>query len=75
MVNPFQAMKAIQNPMALLQEQVMGKFKSQNPQMFNQVQKMVNGKNDEQLKEMAQNIAKERGIDLNQFAGQFGIKL
>lgn len=43
--------------------------------MFNQVQKMVNGKNDEQLKEMAQNIAKERGIDLNQFAGQFGIKL
>ena len=75
MVNPFQAMKAIQNPMTLLQEQVMGKFKSQNPQMFNQVQKMVNGKNDEQLKEMAQNIAKERGIDLNQFAGQFGIKL
>ena len=75
MMNPFQAMKAVQNPVAMLQEQVMGKFKSQNPQMFNQIQQMVNGKNESQLKEMAHNIAKERGIDLNQFAGQFGIKL
>lgn len=43
--------------------------------MFQQVQQMVSGKNEEQLKEMAQNIAKERGIDLNQFASQFGIKM
>lgn len=43
--------------------------------MFQQVQQMVSGKSDEQLKEMAQNIAKERGIDLNQFASQFGIKM
>lgn len=75
MMNPFQMMGAMQNPMALLQEQVMGKFKSQNPQMFNQIQQMVNGKNESQLKEMAFNIAKEKNIDLNKFAGQFGIKL
>lgn len=36
---------------------------------------MTNGKNEVQLKELANNIAKERGIDLNNFAGQFGIKL
>lgn len=36
---------------------------------------MLDGKNDVQLREMAQNIANERGIDLNQFASQFGIKL
>lgn len=75
MVNPFQAMKAMQNPMNLLQQQMMERFKNQSPQKFNQIQQMVSGKNDEQLKEMAQNIAKERGIDLNQFAGQFGIKM
>lgn len=75
MMNPFQMMGAMQNPIALLQEQVMGKFKSQNPQMFNQIQQMVNGKNESQLKEMAFNIAKEKNIDLNKFAGQFGIKL
>lgn len=39
------------------------------------IQKMVSGKSDEQLREMAANIAKERGIDLGQFAGQFGIKM
>lgn len=36
---------------------------------------MMRGKNENQIKEMANNIAKERGIDLNQFASQFGIKL
>ena len=54
---------------------MMEKFKNQNPKMFNEVQEMIKGKNENQLKEMAQNIAKERGIDLNQFAIQFGIKL
>jgi len=36
---------------------------------------MIEGKNDGQLKEIAENIAKERGVDLNDFASQFGIKL
>ena len=75
MINPFQAMKAMKNPMGMIQQQMMMKFQKQNPQMFQQVQQMVSGKSEEQLKEMAQNIAKERGIDLNQFASQFGIKM
>lgn len=36
---------------------------------------MMQGKNENQIREMANNIAKERGIDLNQLASQFGIKL
>ena len=75
MINPFQAMQVAQNPMGILQKQMMERFRNQNPQMFQQVQQMVNGKSEQQLKVMAQNIAKERGIDLNQFAHNFGIKL
>ncbi len=36
---------------------------------------MIQGKSEAQLKEVANNIAKERGIDLETFANQFGIKL
>lgn len=50
-------------------------MKNQNPKLFQKVQEMTSGKNENQLKELANNIAKERGIDLNNFASQFGIKL
>ena len=50
-------------------------MQKQNHQLFNKVQEMMQGKNENQIREMANNIAKERGIDLNQFASQFGIKL
>jgi len=36
---------------------------------------MVSGKSEDELREMATNIAKERGVDLNSFAKEFGIKL
>lgn len=51
------------------------KMQRQNPQKFNQIMKMIEGKTDAQQKEMFQNMAKERGIDINQFASQFGLKL
>lgn len=51
------------------------KMQKSNPQKFAQIQQMINGKTEEQKKEMFTNIAKERGIDINQFASQFGIKL
>ena len=50
-------------------------MKNQNSKLFQKVQEMISGKNENQLKELANNIAKERGIDLNNFASQFGIKL
>lgn len=43
--------------------------------MFQKVQEMTAGKSDDELKTIAANIAKERGINLRQFAGQFGIRL
>lgn len=51
------------------------KMQQVNSGMFHKVQQMMNGKSENELKEMAQNIAKERGIDLNKFASQFGMKI
>ena len=42
---------------------------------MNKVQQMMQGKSDAQMRDMVQNIAKERGIDLNQLAGQLGIRI
>ena len=43
--------------------------------MYQQVKNMVSGKSETELREMAINIAKERGIDLNGFAQSLGVKL
>lgn len=72
MINPFQLM---QNPMGAMQNGLLEKMRVQNPQMFQKVQQMTSGKSDAELKDMAFNVAKERGIDLRQFASQFGITL
>ena len=74
-MNPFQALKLIQNPLGAMQQQMLSKMQAQNPQKFNQIMQMLNGKSEAQQKEMFKNLAKERGIDINQFASQFGIKL
>ena len=36
---------------------------------------MTNGKSETELKQTAMNLAKEKGIDINKFASQFGITL
>ena len=36
---------------------------------------MMDGKSPQEMQNVVMNVAKERGIDLNQFASQFGIKL
>ena len=74
-MNPFQALKFMQNPLGAMQQQMLEKMQKSNPQKFQQVKDMLNGKSPEQQKEMFMNLAKERGIDVNQFASQFGIKL
>lgn len=57
------------NPMQLMQQMARS-----NPQV-NQVMQMMNGKSPDQLRQMASNMAKERGMDLNQVAQQLGITL
>lgn len=72
-MNPF--MMAMQmarngrNPMGLFQS-----LASQNPAM-QQAMSLIQGKSPEQLRQVAENMAKERGIDLEQLAQQFGVSL
>lgn len=63
-----QAMQQGRNPMALMQSMA-----QQNPQVAQAIQ-MVQGRSPQQLQQMAQNMARERGIDLNQMLRQMGIK-
>ena len=62
-----QAMQQGRNPMALMQTMA-----QQNPQVAQALQ-MVQGKSPQQLQAMAQNMAKERGIDINEMMRQLGI--
>lgn len=63
------AMRGGANPMALIQQMA-----GQNPQM-RQFMQMVNGKSPAQLRQMAENVAKERGVSLNDVARQLGITI
>lgn len=46
-----------------------------NNPMVGQLMQSMQGKSPDALRQMAMNIAKERGIDLDQFAQQFGMKI
>ena len=62
-----QAMQQGRNPMALMQSMA-----QQNPQVAQALQ-MMQGKSPQQLQSMAQNMARERGVDLNQMLRKMGI--
>lgn len=55
------------NPMAIAQQMA-----AANPTM-RQFMQMVNGKSPQQLRQMAENMAKERGVTINDVARQLGI--
>ena len=77
-MNPFQAMQMFSNPQQLLTQQLQNRMNfmmKQNPQAYQKTQEMVGGKSEADMKQIAENLARERGIDLKQFARQFGIKL
>lgn len=71
MISPMQLMQMARsgNPMQVLMQ--MGKT---NPQV-GQVLQMVNGKTPAEMQRMAYDIAKQRGVDLNQLAQQLGVRL
>lgn len=72
MMNPMQLIQMIQsggNPMQLLSQ--MGR---QNP-MVGQVLQMTNGRTPNEMRDMAQRIARQKGVDLNQLAQSMGLKL
>lgn len=55
------------NPMTLIQQMA-----EQNPKM-RQALSMIQGKTPEQLKQMAENMAKERGMTVEQVAKNIGL--
>lgn len=57
------------NPMQMLQQMA-----GQNPQAA-QAMRLIQGKNPQQLRQIAENMAKERGVDLDQMAKQMGLTL
>lgn len=73
MNNPFaMAMKMAQNgknPMQVFQG-----LANQNPQVA-QAMKLIQGKTPSQLRTVAENMAKERGVDLEKMAQSMGLTL
>lgn len=71
-MNPMQLIQMLQgstNPMQML----MGM--AQNNPALGQALQMVNGKTAAEMERMAYDMAKQRGVDLNQLAKQMGIRL
>ena len=71
-MNPMQLVQMLQgsgNPMQML----MGM--AQNNPALGQALQMVNGKTPAEMERMAYDMAKQRGVDLNQLARQMGIRL
>lgn len=70
------------NPMQLIQmlrnggnpNQLIAMAAQRNPAL-RQAMQMVNGRTPEQVRDMAYDLAKQRGVDLNQLAQQLGIRL
>ena len=65
----MQIMRSGGNPMYLLQQMA-----AQDPQV-SQAMRMIQGKSPQQLRSMAENMAKERGVSLEGMANQMGITL
>ena len=55
------------NPMQMLQQMA-----GQNPQAA-QAMRLIQGKNPQQLRQIAENMAKERGISIDDLARQLGV--
>lgn len=71
--NPLQAaiqmMNMGRNPMGMLQQMA-----GNNPQLA-QAMHIINGKSPQQLQQMARNMAKDQGIDLDDFVRSLGITI
>lgn len=65
----IQMMNMGQNPMGYLQQMA-----GNNPQLA-QAMQIINGKSPQQLQTIAQNMAKDRGINLDDFVRNLGITI
>lgn len=76
MPNPMQMMGMLQNPQQAISNMFQQNLQS-NP-LFQRAQQMAEGKSENELKQIAQNLCQQRGIDINQalqqFQSQFGVR-
>ena len=72
MNNPMQILQAVQN--GANPNQLIMQLSQQNP-AFRQAMQAVNGKTPDQIRDMAYQMARQRGVDLAQLAQQMGIPL
>ena len=71
----LKAMNAIQNPQATLMQYAMQGMIAQHPEQWQQAQQMFAGKTKaEQLKALRK-LYKERGMDLDAVARQYGVQI
>ena len=69
------------NPMHIIMNQFvngmspMAILSRMNGPQVNQAKNLIGGKSEEQLRQIAMNMAKQRGIDLNSLAKHMGINL
>ena len=66
MIQLMSAMRSGQNPMQLMQRMAM------NDPRAAQAMQIIRGKSPQELQQIAQNMARERNIDLNELRRQFG---
>ena len=71
-MNPMQLIQMLQN--GGNPNQLIAMAAQRNPAL-RQAMQMVNGRTPEQVRDMAYDLAKQRGVDLNQLARQLGIRL
>lgn len=62
-------MQRTQNPMEEMQK-IFG-----NSPEWQQFKQLTHGKNEKELEQVARNLAKTKGIDINQFAMQNGLRI
>lgn len=71
----YQAMNAVQNPQAALIQYAMQGMIAQHPEQWQQAQEMFTGKSkSEQLKTLRK-LYKDRGMDLDTVAKQYGVNI
>ena len=71
----FKAMNAVQNPQATITQYAMQGMIAQHPEQWQQAQQMFAGKTkSEQLKALRK-LYKERGMDLDAVARQYGVQI
>ena len=79
MFNPSIALKALKKPMQTfaynLVQKKLAEWKTKNPRLYNEAVALVSGKTDQQLKVIADGLAKDLNIDLGTVAEMFGFKI